>query len=103
MLRFLWACVVAALASLVSIGVWAEPPTSQQTLAQPAVITASSAALTGPFGPGSILDAYNKTPQALEGTLYPVEAFVVAMGQAFTGMEPVRGLQPVCLLHVKSL
>lgn len=92
MLRFPVTCVVAALASLASICVWAQPPTPQQTLAQPALVTANSASLTGPFGPGSILDTYNKTPQALLGTLYPVEAFVVAMGQAFTGMEPVRGL-----------
>ena len=88
------ACVFAALASLASTCVRAQPPTPQQTLAQPALITANSVALTGPFGPGSILDAFNKTPQALLGTLYPVEAFVVAMGQLFTGMEPVRGLQP---------
>ena len=94
MLRFPATCVFAALASLASICVWAQPPTPQQTLAQPALLTANSVALTGPFGPGSILDAYNKTPQALLGTLYPVEAFVVAMGQLFTGMEPVRGLQP---------
>ncbi|KAK9821135.1 hypothetical protein WJX81_006109 [Elliptochloris bilobata] len=88
--RVAWACLVAALVILTSPCAWAEPPTAQQTLSRPAFITASSDALTGPFGPGSILGYYNKTPQALEGTPYPVETFVVVLGQLFTGMEPAH-------------
>ena len=64
-----------------------------QTLPKPALLTADSNALTGPFGPGSVLDYFNKTPQFLEGTLYPVAAFQVTLGQLFYGLEPVRNLR----------
>lgn len=68
----------------------AVPPSPQQTLPKPALLTADSNALTGPFGPGSVLDYFNKTPQFLEGTLYPVAVFQVTLGQLFYGLEPVR-------------
>ena len=71
----------------------AVPPSPQKTLSKPTLLTADSAALTGPFGPGSVLDYFNKTPQLLEGTLYPLNVFQVTLGQLFYGLEPVRALR----------
>lgn len=93
MAQWIWAAALLALASLGCA--LADPPAAQQTLAKPALLTADPNALTGPFGPGGLLDYYNKTPQVLEATLYPVEAYVVALGQLFTGLEPVCPLQPL--------
>ena len=70
----------------------AEPPTPQQTLAKPALLTADSAALTGPFGPGGVLGFSNKTAQVAEATLFPLAAYIMELGQLFYGMEPVRTL-----------
>ncbi len=71
----------------------AVPPSPQKTLSKPTLLTADSTLLTGPFGPGSVLDYFNKTPQILEGTLYPFAVYQVTLGQLFYGIEPVRALQ----------
>ena len=85
--------LATALIALVSLHpALAEPPTPQQTLAMPVLLTADSAALIGPFGPGGVLGFSNKTAQVAEATLYPLAAYIMVLGQLFLGTEPVRTL-----------